>query len=69
MLLSGLFLCCPVSLFLVLQIPSSPEVTDSRVDAIPKTEDGSIDWSQVGQIHVQSIQLHCSQLFCIGLRT
>ncbi|KAE9457983.1 hypothetical protein C3L33_10115, partial [Rhododendron williamsianum] len=28
-------------------IPSSPEVTDSRVDAIPKTEDGSIDWSQM----------------------
>lgn len=61
MLLSGLFLGCPVSLFFiffVLQIPSSPEATDSRVDAIPKTEDGSIDWSQVSQIHIRFIQLH-----------
>lgn len=29
------------------QIPSSNEVTDSPVARIPRTEDGSVDWSQV----------------------
>lgn len=29
------------------QIPSSNEVTDSPVAKIPRTDDGSVDWSQV----------------------
>lgn len=49
-----------------LQIPSSHETTDSPVDAIPKTNDGLIDWSQVSKINVPTIliQVVNVQLVC-----
>ncbi|XP_058218583.1 asparagine--tRNA ligase, chloroplastic/mitochondrial isoform X1 [Rhododendron vialii] len=58
-------------------IPSSPEVTDSRVDAIPKTEDGSIDWSQdffgkpafltvSGQLNAETYATALSDVYTFG---
>lgn len=34
-------------LFFIQQVPTSGEPGDSPVNAIPKTEDGLIDWSKV----------------------
>lgn len=58
-------------------IPSSPEATDSRVDAIPKTEDGSIDWSQdffgkpafltvSGQLNAETYATALSDVYTFG---
>ena len=53
-LVSHLFLLflidnCLRKIILLQQIPSSREANESLADAIPKTKDGLIDWSQVSK--------------------